>query len=296
MKTSVLKYLILFSALLFSINCILYAEENEYNVKKIPVQLIPEANAVIRKQSTRFEIKDESSAVEKDTLVVTIFNKEGQEYGILNLFYDKFIDIDELDGRILDSKGEEIRDLGKEDLKDYSAFSSYSLYEDDRVKAAELFYDKFPYTIEYTYQKSFDGYINWPSWFSRESTDPVELSRFEVLVPDNYKLRYWCNNKTLKPQISEEGKLYTWQAENLIKLSYDAVGESIYDVATAVKIAPSNFEIEGYQGSMKTWKDFGLWVYNLYKDKTELSESALKEIKAVYSSSDSDREKVFKAI
>ena len=210
------------------------------------------------------------------------------------MFYDKFIDIDELDGRILDANGEEIRDLGDEDLKDYSAFSSYSLYEDDRVKAAELFYDKFPYTIEYTYQKSFDEYINWPSWFSRESTDPVELSRFEVLVPDNFKLRYWCNSTTIKPQISEEGKLYTWQAENLIKPSYDAVGESIYDVATAVKIAPSNFEIEGYQGSMKTWKDFGLWVYNLYKDKTELSESALKEIKAVYSPSDSDREKVFK--
>ncbi len=210
------------------------------------------------------------------------------------MFYDKFIDIDELDGRILDANGKEIRDLGDEDLKDYSAFSSYSLYEDDRVKAAELFYDKFPYTIEYTYQKSFDGYINWPSWFSRESTDPVELSRFEVLVPDNFKLRYWCNSTTIKPQISEEGKLYTWQAENLIKPSYDAVGESIYDVATAVKIAPSNFEIEGYQGSMKTWKDFGLWVYNLYKDKTELSESALKEIKAVYSPSDSDREKVFK--
>ncbi len=210
------------------------------------------------------------------------------------MFYDKFIDIDELDGRIVDANGKEIRDLGDEDLKDYSAFSSYSLYEDDRVKAAELFYDKFPYKIEYTYQKSFDGYINWPSWFSRESTDPVELSRFEVLVPDNFKLRYWCSSTTIKPQISEEGKLYTWQAENLIKLSYDAVGESIYDVSTAVKIAPSNFEIEGYQGSMRTWKDFGLWAYNLYKDKTELSESVLKEIKAVYSPSDSDREKVLK--
>ena len=294
MITSVVKYLQLFSFICFVISGSLLADDSKYAVSKIPSELSSNVNAVIRYNSTRFIIEDEKSSILIDTIIVTIFNKDGQHYGDLFLPYDKFSDITDLDGKILDENGEEIRDLEDKDINDRPATRSYSLYEDSRVKEAELYFNKFPYTIEFTYEIDFDGNINWPSWYSQHSLEPVELSKFEVKVPANYKLRYWCNRESIKPEISENGKLYSWHAENLKELSYDVVGEAIEDVAAVVKIAPSKFEFGGYEGNMNSWKEFGLWGFNLCKDKNNLSETAKKEINSLITPLDSPKQKVLK--
>ena len=294
MKTSLLNYLVLISIICFAVHNILSAEENKYAIRRIPAELSLDADAVIRYNSTRFEIEDEYNTTEKDTFVVTIFNKDGQHYGKISLYYDKFIDIDDLDGRILDADGEEIRSLSDKDVNDQPAIHWFSLYEDSRRKVAELYYDKYPYTIEFTYKINYGSFISWPSWYSQNSLAPVEFNKFDVLVPDNYKLRYWCNKDTIRPKISEKGRLYSWRAENLKKLSYDVIGEDYEDVSTIVKIAPSKFEIDGYEGNLDNWKDFGLWGYNLCKDKDILSEAAIKDINSVITPSDNQKQKVIK--
>jgi len=80
----------------------------------------------------------------------------------------------------------------------------------------------------------------------------------------------------------------------LKELSNDVIGEDYEDVATIVKIAPSKFEIEGYKGKLDNWKDFGLWVYNLFKGKDVLSQNAAKEINSIISPKDNEKQKVFK--
>ena len=271
-------------------------DDNIYDTKKIRHELSIDADAVIRNKSVRFEIKGESTALEKVTFAVTVFNREGKHYGQLLLVYDEFTEIEDLEGKVYNASGEEVRELDDDEIKDYSAISGYSLYEDNRVKVAELYYDTFPYTVEYTYEISYDGYLNWPTWFSRLSTDPVELSRFEVLFPADQKLRYWCNRDSLTPSISEEGskKLYSWFENNQPKLSRDVYGDDIEDVATIVKIAPSNFEIAGYKGSMLSWKEFGGWINNLYKGKELLPEEAKKEIRNAFDFSDNTKQKISK--
>ena len=186
--------------------------------------------------------------------------------------------------------------MDDDEIKDYSAFSDYSLYEDNRVKATELYYDVFPYTVEYTYEVSYDGYLNWPSWYSRGSTDPVELSQFEVLFPADQKLRYWCNRDSSNLTITDEGnkKLYRWSENNLSKLSRDVYGDDIEDFAMIVKIAPSNFEIAGFKGSMLSWKEFGSWFGNLSKGKGLLSDEAKIEIKKTFDSTDNIKKKITK--
>ncbi|MGE5354309.1 MAG: DUF3857 domain-containing protein [Acidobacteriota bacterium] len=262
------------------------AEENEYNSRKIPSFLKKDADAVIREDYVRFEVKNEKRAVQKVKRAVTIFSKDKQDYGQLVLWYDKFVQIESLEGRILDANGEEVRELEKGDMHDVSAFSSYSLYEDNRVKTAELYYDRFPYTVEFTYEISYDGYLSFPTWLSQESLEPVEKSRFEVLIPEGQTLRYWTNADSLKPAITmEDGKkLYTWEARNLPLLSKDAIGDDVEDIAAIVRIAPGNFELDGFSGNMETWKDFGLWISNLYKDRNTLPEEALNDVKAIVSS------------
>ncbi|MFA6979200.1 MAG: DUF3857 domain-containing protein [Ignavibacteriaceae bacterium] len=272
------------------------SDENIYDVNKINAELRTDADAVIRNKTIRFEVKGESSAIKKVKFAVTVFNRDGKHYGQLYLSYDKFSEIEDIEGKIYNADGNEVRELDDDEIKDYSAFSDYSLYEDNRVKATELYYDVFPYTVEYTYEVSYDGYLNWPSWYSRGSTDPVELSQFEVLFPADQKLRYWCNRDSSNLTITNEGdkKLYKWSENNLSKLSRDVYGDDIEDFAMIVKIAPSNFEIAGFKGSMLSWKEFGSWFGNLSKGKGLLSDEAKIEIKKTFDSTDNIKKKITK--
>lgn len=263
----------------------LRGEENDYKVRNISPLLKKDAGAVIRETVTRFEVKNEKRAVEKVKRVVTIFNKDKQDYGRIVLWYDKFREIESLEGRILDANGEEIRELEDSDIRDVSAFSE-NLHDESRIRAAELFYDRFPYTVEFTYELSYDGYLAWPSWYSQESLEPVEKSRFEVLIPENLKLRYWTNKDSLKPSLSKEGSrsLYTWEVTNLPLLSKDVVGDDYEDVGIIVHTAPDDFEFDGFPGNMRSWKDFGLWIYNLYKGRDILPQDAVNDVRKMAAS------------
>lgn len=269
-------------------------EKMNYAVSLIPVGLRKDAKAVTRIKSTRFEVKDNKYAIRKVLHAVTIFNKDKRDEGVLVLNYDKFHEIEELEGRIYNVNGEQIRDLEDEDIKDYSDFTSFSLYDDSRVRIAEMYHDQFPYTVEYYYEISYNGYLGWPSWYAQPSLDPVQKSNFEVLITQDKNLRYWCNSDSIKPRITKEGDktLYSWKANNLPELSRDVVGDDIEDITTIVYIAPDEFEIEDRPGNMTSWKSFGSWIYDLYKGKDILPEYAKQEIKSLITPIDGTIKKI----
>ena len=272
-----------------------FAGGNQYNVANIPQDVVKNASAVVRQHTTSFEIKDERRAVLKIKKAVTIFKREERRYGELELWYDQFTEIEDLDGTLYDVNGEEIRDLKDTDVNDYSAFSDYSLYANTRVKLASLYYDRYPYTVEFTYEIQLNASLNWRRWHAQETLDPVEYARFEVNTPRDYELRYWCNRDSIRPQISEKGKrTYVWEAQHLPALSKDIVGEDPEDFTTIVLIAPSSFEIAGYKGDMASWKSFGSWYYQLTQGRDKLPESAAKEVHALVQTTDDVGTKVEK--
>jgi hypothetical protein len=271
-------------------------DEKEYDVKKIPGVLLKDADAVIRTNRTQFEVKNERSAKLLVKYAVTIFKKEKRDYGEFVLWYDKFHEIEEFEGNIYNANGEKIRELESGDIKEYSGTDGISLVIDARARVAELYHDQYPYTIEFTYEYSYNGYLNWPMWLSQGSLDPVEHNRFEISIPTEDSLRIWCNKDTIQPTISIEAnkKIYVWESKNLPKLSKDVVGEDMEDVATIVRVAPSLFEIDDYPGDMRTWKKFGKWDYSLIKDRDILPEPAVRDIHSLLLPTDDTKTKIKK--
>ncbi len=145
-------------------------DEKEYDIKKIPSALLKDADAVIRTDFMQFEIKNEHSAKLKVKFAATIFKKEKRDYGYLELWYDKFYKIEELEGAIYDANGEKIRELGSDEIKDYSGTDGFSLAIDARAQIAELYHDQYPYTIEYSYEYYTKGYLDWPVWLSQSTS------------------------------------------------------------------------------------------------------------------------------
>jgi transglutaminase-like putative cysteine protease len=266
----------------------------KYDVSNIPAALRKDAEAVVRYYNIRFETKNKQRAVYKVKQAVTVFKKEKRDYGYLELSYDKFSELEDLDGTIYNAHGKIVRELEKNDTKDYCAYSDYSLFKDSRRRVAELYNDQYPYTVEFTYEYSYNGYLNWPEWISRTTLDPIEQSRMEVVIPEEDTLRYWCNSDSVKPNIAiyDSKKVYLWELWNSPKLTKEEAGNEIEDVATIVHLAPSLFEFGDYPGDMRTWKDFGTWDYSLIKGRDLLPESAKHVVHALVGSLSDTKKKV----
>lgn len=270
-------------------------QQEEFNIQHIPTGLLKGAGAVVRKDMMTFRMEDEESAVLSVTKAVTIFRRDERHYGELVLQYGAFSTIDDLDGAIFDAQGRKVKELENKDTQDFSAFSGYSLFEENRMRTAALYHDQYPYTIVFKYEISFEGYLNWPTWYGQHSSDPVELSRFEVVVPEGYDLRFWCNRDSLRPMIMNgpENRHYVWEVKLLPFVVNEAIGD-LEDISPIVRIAPTLFKLEGYEGSMLTWNDFGKWFHELWKERDRLPDDAVQVVQSLIQQTDGVREKIEK--
>ena len=266
----------------------------EYAVQKIPPELLRNTGAVYRLHEINFEVKDDHRASMRVTDVITVLKEEERDEGVLTIGYDRFHTISDLDGDLYDTNGEKIRSLGKADVKDYSAISGYSLYEDARVQTVHLYHHLYPYTVQLTYEITYDGYLGWPVWYAQPTDHPIEESRFIVTMPTAMPLRSWCNNDSVQPKRTEKGSstTYEWRAAMLPSLPDDLKHDLREDVTTVVRIAPAHFTLDDFAGDLTSWKSFGEWQRKLFVGRNKLPASAVKQVDSVVRGIDNTRAKV----
>jgi len=266
-------------------------QDHEFAVVKMPAELAKEADAVMRLDALDFIVEGPGRATERVRQAVTILNAKGRDYGKTGVGYDKFHQLSYLRGWLYDADSRKIRELKKADTKDYSAISDYSLYEDSRVRFAEMYHEVYPYTVVYEYEVVFAGVINWPSWYPYMSRLPVERSHFEISAPAATPMRYHLRDVSPAPQIQQAGerKVLRWEATNLPKWEREPYGPKAPPV---ILTAPTAFEIADYAGDMSSWAAFGNWFYQLYRNRTTLPPPALSEAQSLFTNGVSPQEKV----
>jgi transglutaminase-like putative cysteine protease len=267
--------------------------DERYKASTIPVGLLKDANAVIRWQKMQLTVRNEHKAILTMQSIITVLNAEGREFGEMSLWYDKFRRVGDLDGRLFDANGKEIRSLEKSDIEDHEASSWYSLYEDNRVRSASLYHSIYPYTIEWNYELDFDGYINWPSWYPEQVKASVQQSAFEVDLPGKSPLRY---RKTFpgEPLVTKSGDItsYVWEADSLSPVDLEPLGPPWENQLQCVRVAPTQFEIDGHEGSLSSWQAFGSWFYELYRNRQGLPETEQRNVLDLTKMAINDSEKV----
>ena len=109
-------------------------DQPRFDVARLPVELKKNADAVVRSNMLRFTVTAPGLAQTRVQRAVTVLNTNGREQATLVVFYDRFRELKNLEGVLLDAQGRKIRDLKKNDLNDYLATTSYSLYDDYRAR------------------------------------------------------------------------------------------------------------------------------------------------------------------
>ncbi|MBC8986571.1 DUF3857 domain-containing protein [Pedobacter sp. N36a] len=272
--------------------------QSSYSVDKIPASLKINANSVIRDMETTVEMKGIDQVLISVKKVVTVWNKNGDARAELALHYDKSTSIQRIKGQMLNAFGVLTYKFSQSDFSDESAVSNGSLYVDYRLKYYVPRVFSYPYTIVYEYELRNKQNLILPDWYPNPHPDQsVESNKYVFITKPEDEIRIKENNYPGKAEVlrTEKTKSYTWQLSNQSAMKKEPFAPDPDDYKTSIKIAAKQFSYYGYKGSYQNWEALGKWVYDdLIKNRQQLPESTIQEVKAMVSGINDDREKAKK--
>jgi transglutaminase-like putative cysteine protease len=268
--------------------------QSEYDVAKISPEMMKGSTVVVRNEELNLVVKNAATASMTYKTAVTILTKNGEDHASMSEYYDKFSSLSNLKATMYDAKGLKIKTYKGSDFKDRSLTSDGTMYDDNRLKSLEFLNSNYPFTIEYSYQKDYYGYLNFPSWYPIVSYDlSVEKAAYTLQMPRDLTFRY-LKSKGLKTDstIIDKNVVYKWTAQNLPSIEYEPMSVGLKEITPWVQASPNRFEYDNTKGNVESWADLGTWLYGLSSNITSLPESTLTMIRGLVAGAKSDKEKI----
>ena len=268
----------------------------DYSAFFIPDSLRKGADVVNRSEEYILTIKSPSKHTVSEKHVYTILNAGGNRYAGYVTSYDKFCTINSVSGRLFNMMGKEIKHTKKSDWKDYSADDGFSLLLGARYKENEFYSSEYPYTVEYEEEDEYNGTQGFPRWMPQHGyAMSVQSSKFTIIAPADYVVRYKQMNFKSEPVITQKGdtKTYTWEIKNIPAKKYEASAPPLNENVPIVYFAPSKFEVQGFSGDMSSWQEYGKFMYQLVKGRDVLPDEIKKKVHELTDHVKNDKEKIF---
>ena len=266
----------------------------EYPVNTIPLDLLENANAIIRNEETIFTQTNENNATEKVTKVITILNDKGKGLANIVIHQDRFHELKSFSGGIYHATGKLFKKIGKNDLTT-TAYSS-DLASDDYYSYYAPSAPSYPYTIKYEYEVKWkNGVVNYPSFTPVPNfTCAVEKSTLILHIPSNISVRTKINNIAKAPARTLVGKdsIFIFSCKNFNAISIEPMHPPYDELFPVINIAPTNFCYDKYCGDMSSWKGVGIFLTELQKQRTTLSPETIARLQQMTASAKDDRAKV----
>ena len=261
----------------------------------IPDSLAKNAVMVVRSNQLEIDILSPRKAKMHRRHVYTILNSRGDNYANVYTFYDKFNDLVSATGILYDAQGRQIKKIKKGDMQDWNTDGSGILMTDMRVKVYSFGYRSYPYTVSYDEETEMNGLFMLPEWQPQPARNvSVEQCSLVIRAPSGYPLRYRNYDYPGETVVTEEKgiKTYTWQVGNRPAVAEEQFEPDWFRLETHVRLAPGDFEIQGYKGTLKEWNDIGKFVGYLYQGRDQLPPDAKLRVHELTDGLTDDRRKI----
>lgn len=271
-----------------------FAGEIKFPVSEIPDSLLKNANSVMRINESQIVVKSLSSVVNKVHFAITILNENGDNYGSLIAHYDKLQKVSDIEGALYDATGKQVKKLKSKDIMDLSATSEANLDDDNRIKAHHFYYNSYPYTVEYSYEVNIKHTFYFPPWIPQDREQlSVQKSSYELNIPKDFGIRFKTFNINAPIKKEEDGRLiYQWQLTNSTSFKETMPYAYWRDYLVAVFAAANDFELDNKKGNMETWKNFGLFQYQLIEGRDQLPDAVKEKVKQIVAGSTNKSETI----
>ncbi len=143
----------------------------------------------------------------------------------------------------------------------------------------------------------YKGLLSFPGWVPFSGFNiSSQQSSLEIIAPQNYDIRYQELNieSTAKEKIVDGKKIISWDFGSFEAMEREPRMPYQQHILPTVLTAPSNFEMEGYEGSMKDWASFGLWEKQINDGRDILPTEYANKIKTIIGDESSRIEKIRK--
>lgn len=259
--------------------CLLFLRpvvSQDYPVSAIPDSLLKNAEVVIREYDLSVIIKDNETFLEKRKKVVTLLKEGTSGYDKCYFPFDKFQEVSEFMAIIYDKDGKAVKKFSFADFTDFKPYSEYVF--DVQYKTFVFPHLTYPYTIHYEVTIKHKGSLFYPHWIPQMlSGESVMKAGLFIESPANIMVRY---KEIGLPESSKKERL-KWSVSGICAKEEEAFSPNT--VRMGVMIAPAEFKMENFTGNMMTWEGFGNFMYQLNKDRDEISpktKAKLKELVA----------------
>lgn len=255
----------------------------DYSIAAIPDELKENADYVIRDFSKEFEITSVNFGIQRIRKAVTILRKEGEPSSALIINYDKNSSVTVRQITIYNREGKKIKNVKLSEIEDHPAFSGSELFSEDRIKYYQPLFAEIPYTVEYLYEIRAQNLISFGGWRPVSGYDAsVQKASLTFIHPKDVKVNFKeLRTSMKKSEIRNNLEYKYWEVTNLNALVSEPFDSNPLDRIPVVYIMPEELRYNEYKGSAASWKEYGEWIYSLYKGKDVLPEADLQKINSI---------------
>jgi hypothetical protein len=268
-----------------------HAQLNIYSALTIPDSLKRDADIVVRDEHIKLYVKDKNTARYEVHEVFTVLNEQAKNYLSFVKFSDKFHVLDDAEIKTFDLLGVKKNTYSKKEMT--SLNYGEGLVPEGRVTYFDVNAASYPVTVEINYSIKFKGILGLPGYNMESPWQSVQHSVFELEVPADLGIRYKLANTNNQPVISKDGNkdIYRWELQNLKAYKLEKHSGSPDNYLPQVLVAPNKFQLDDYEGDMTSWKNYGIWINNLYAKVSGFSEEKKEAYRNMVKNAGTDKEK-----
>ncbi len=268
-----------------------HAQLNIYSALTIPDSLRKGADVVIRDETIKLTVRDKNTAWYDVHKVFTVLNENAKAYLSFVQYSDKFHVLDAAEIKLYDLMGNKKNTWSKKEMNS-------GKYGDELVPEGKYtFFDvnapSYPITVEFNYTIKYKGILGLPAYRMQTTGEAVQQSVFEVEVPSDLGVRYKLLNTDKKPVVSNSSNKdnYRWELKGQPAFNLEKHSGQFDNYLPIVLLAPNKFQLDEYDGDMTSWKNYGIWINDLYANVSGLSEEKKQFYRDMVKNASTDKEK-----
>lgn len=268
-----------------------HAQVNIYSALTIPDSLRKNADMVIREENIKLSVKDKNTARYEVHQVITVLNEQAKRFLYFIQYSDKFHVLDDAEIKTFDLLGNKKNTWSKKEMN--SGKYGDELVPEGKYTFFNVNTSSYPVTVEFNYSIKFKGILGLPDYNMQLPGQSVQHSVFEVEAPRDMGVRYKLLNTTRKPEMTRIANedIYRWELNNLPAFKLEKHSGAPYAYLPMILIAPNKFQLDEYDGDMTSWKNYGLWINDLYDKVSGLTEGKKQFYLDMVKNAPTDKEK-----
>jgi len=269
-----------------------FSQINILDASTLNAKLKENSHSVKREEKIDFEVKDMDEAFLHVHQVFTVLDAEGEDVLYFYKYSDQFRKLTDAEIKVFDANGKPVNKYKMKEMN--SQATGDGLVPDGKDYYFQVSAPSYPITVQYDYEMKYKGTINYPDYRIEKPWQSVEHSSYTVDIPASLDLRYKPQDISLNPVITEKGgnKIYSWEVKNLDAVEYEEGSVSYESNFPAILISPNKFSMDGNEGDMSTWQNFGNWYASLSQGSINLSDETKSFIREMVNNIPGKDEKI----